>query len=429
MPNRAIALIDVNNFYVSCERVFNPKLEGRPVVVLSNNDGCAVARSNEVKVLGVKMGQPWFQLKDLARKHGIVAYSSNYALYADMSNRVMSILAMFSPNQEIYSIDECFLDLSGFRRTNHADYGQRIRKRIKQWTGLPVCVGIGSTKTLAKLANHIAKKNPEFNAVCDLNSLSLEQQADWFQRIEVGEIWGIGRRLAPRLHEIGIKTVLDLKTASPSQLRARFSVVMEKIIREINGTACIELEEINPPKKQIVSSRSFGIPVSDLASLEESVSLYISRAAEKLRRQQSFAGTVHVSIRTSPFNEKEPYYANSMTIVLPRQTDDTRLLTKVALWGLRRIYRRSYKYQKAGVMLSELVSRQYRQIDLFGSIDTDTDTRASQLMRVMDQINARMGRGTLKLASEGFRQPWKMKQGNRSPNYTTNWNELICVLL
>lgn len=427
MPNRAIALIDVNNFYVSCERVFNPKLEGRPVVVLSNNDGCAVARSNEVKVLGVKMGQPWFQLKDLARKHGIVAYSSNYALYADMSNRVMSILAMFSPNQEIYSIDECFLDLSGFRRTNHADYGQRIRKRIKQWTGLPVCVGIGSTKTLAKLANHIAKKNPEFNAVCDLNSLSLEQQADWFQRIEVGEIWGIGRRLAPRLHEIGIKTVLDLKTASPSQLRARFSVVMEKIIREINGTACIELEEINPPKKQIVSSRSFGIPVSDLASLEESVSLYISRAAEKLRRQQSFAGTVHVSIRTSPFNEKEPYYANSMTIVLPRQTDDTRLLTKVALWGLRRIYRRSYKYQKAGVMLSELVSRQYRQIDLFGSIDTDT--RASQLMRVMDQINARMGRGTLKLASEGFRQPWKMKQGNRSPNYTTNWNELICVLL
>ncbi|WP_256206335.1 DinB/UmuC family translesion DNA polymerase [Nitrosomonas oligotropha] len=188
------------------------------------------------------------------------------------------------------------------------------------------------------------------------------------QRIEVGEIWGIGRRLAPKLHEIGIKTVWDLQTASPSQLRARFSVVMEKIIREINGTACIELEEINPPKKQIVSSRSFGIPVSDLASLEESVSLYISRAAEKLRRQQSYAGSVHVSIRTSPFNEKEPYYANGMTIALPRQTDDTRLLTKVALWGLRKIYRSGYKYQKAGVMLSELVSRQYRQMDLFGSI-------------------------------------------------------------
>ncbi|MEQ1815537.1 MAG: Y-family DNA polymerase [Nitrosomonas sp.] len=366
--NRSIALIDVNNFYVSCERVFNPKLEDKPVVVLSNNDGCAVARSNEVKALGVKMGQPWFQLKDLAKKHGIIAYSSNYTLYADMSNRVMSILAVFSPNQEIYSIDECFLDLTGFIKQNQILYGQHIRQRIKQWTGLPVCVGIGSTKTLAKLANHIAKKNPEFNGVCDLNAMSLWQQDEWFRKIEVGEIWGIGRRLAPKLQEIGIKTVLDLKTASPSQLRARFSVVMEKTIREINGTACIELEEINSPKKQIVSSRSFGMPVSDLASIEESVSLYISRAAEKLRRQQSYAGAVHVSIRTSPFNEKDPYYANSMTISLPRQTDDTRLLTRVALWGLRRIYRRGYQYQKAGVMLSELVSRQYRQLDLFGSV-------------------------------------------------------------
>lgn len=425
--NRSIALIDVNNFYVSCERVFNPRLEDKPVVVLSNNDGCAVARSNEVKALGIKMEQPWFQLKDLARKHGIIAYSSNYALYADMSNRVMSILGMFSPEQEIYSIDECFLDLTGFKRHSHTSYGQQIRKRIKQWTGLPVCVGIGPTKTLAKLANHIAKNNPEFNGVCDLNSLSLEQQANWFQRIEVGEIWGIGRRLAPKLHEIGIKNVWDLKTASPSQLRTRFSVVMEKIIREINGTACIELEEINPPKKQIVSSRSFGIPVSDLASLEESVSLYVSRAAEKLRRQQSYAGSVHVSIRTSPFNEKEPYYANGMTIALLRQTDDTRLLTKIAIWGLRRIYRSGYRYQKSGVMLSELVPRQYRQLDLFGSVSA-ADNQSSKLMSVMDQINARMGRGTLKLASEGFKQPWKMKQENKSPNYTTNWDELICVL-
>ena len=198
IPNRALALIDVNNFYVSCERVFNPKLEGRPVVVLSNNDGCAVARSNEVKALGVKMGQPWFQLKDLSRKHGIIAYSSNYALYADMSNRVMSILGVFSPEQEIYSIDECFLDLSGFRRIDHAGYGQRIRKRIKQWTGLPVCVGIGSTKTLAKLANHIAKKHTEFNGVCDLNSLSPQQQDNWFSKIAVDEIWGIGRWLTPK---------------------------------------------------------------------------------------------------------------------------------------------------------------------------------------------------------------------------------------
>jgi len=426
MSDRSIALIDVNNFYVSCERVFNPKLEGKPVVVLSNNDGCAVARSNEVKALGVKMGQPWFQLKDLAEKHGIVAYSSNYALYADMSNRAMSILAMFSPNQEVYSIDECFLDLTGFKAQNLIRYGQCIRQRIKQCTGLPVCVGIGSTKTLAKLANHIAKKNPEFNGVVDLNAMPTHKQDEWFRKVEVSEIWGIGRRLAPRLHEMGIKTVLDFKQASPSRMRSCFSVVMEKTIREINGTSCIELEEVNLPKKQIISSRSFGIPVSDLASLEESVSLYISRAAEKLRRQRSYAGAVMVTIRTSPFKVKESYYANSLTIPLSTQTNDTVLLTNFALWGLRKIYRHGYKYQKAGVMLSNLVSAHNRQFDLF-SLES-VDTKSDHLMQVIDQINARMGRNTLKLASEGFRQPWKMKQGNKSPSYTTCWDELICVI-
>ena len=223
---RNIALIDVNNFYVSCERVFNPKLEDKPVVVLSNNDGCVVARSNEVKALGVKMGQPWFEVKDLARKYGIIAYSSNYTLYADMSKRVMDVLGMFSPNQEIYSIDECFLDLTGF--SDLPRYGKEIRQRIRQWVGLPVCVGIGASKTLAKLANHIAKKNPEFDGVCDLNSMAVYQQESWFKRIEVGEIWGIGRRLAPKLNAMGIHTVMDLKKASPAGMRNRFSVVMEK---------------------------------------------------------------------------------------------------------------------------------------------------------------------------------------------------------
>lgn len=428
MNHRAIALIDVNNFYVSCERVFNPKLEGRPVVVLSNNDGCAVARSNEVKALGVKMGQPWFQLKDLAKKHGIIAYSSNYALYADMSNRVMSILGMFSPEQEIYSIDECFLDFTGFRRCSHSGYGQRIRQRIRQWTGLPVCVGIGSTKTLAKLANHMAKKNQEFNGVCDLNSFSREQQDQWFNRIDVGEVWGIGRRLAPKLHDMGIRTVLDLKQSDPAHMRSHFSVVMEKMIREINGTSCIELEEMHQPKKQILSSRSFGIPVSDLPSLEESVSLYVSRAAEKLRRQQSHAGVVYVYIRTSPFNPRQKHYANGISLPLSTPSDSTIILTKAALWGLRKIYRRGYCYQKAGVMLSELVPRRYRQLDLFGPASTaEADKKSTKMMNVIDQINARMGRGTIKLASEGFKQPWKMKQGNKSPNYTTSWEELVCV--
>lgn len=422
---RAIALIDCNNFYVSCERVFNPGLEGKPVVVLSNNDGCAVARSNEAKMLGVRMGQPWFQFKDLARKRGIVAHSSNYALYADMSNRVMDILAAFSPHREIYSIDECFLDLTGFKVQNLTLYGQCIRQRVKQWAGLPVCVGIGSTKTLAKLANHIAKKHPELNGVCDLNDLLPQQQDDWFSRVAACEVWGIGRRLIAKLHQKGIKTVLDLKRASPSGMRAHFSVVMEKIIRELNGIPCVELEEINPPRKQIVSSRSFGIPVSDLASLEEAVSLYIRRAAEKLRRQQSHAGVVYVAIRTSPFNEKERYYANGLTIPLLAPTSDTMQLTKAALWGLRRIYRGGYRYQKASVMLSELVFAANRQADLFNP--AATESKSDKLMAVMDQINARMGSNILKLASEGFRQPWRMKQENRSPGYTTKWDELICV--
>jgi len=419
---RAIALIDVNNFYVSCERVFNPALEGKPVLVLSNNDGCAIARSNEVKALGVKMGEPWFKLKDLARRHGIIAYSSNYALYADMSNRVMEILRQFSPVQEVYSIDECFLDLTGFQQRNLNDYGQQIKGRIRQWVGLPVCVGIGATKTLAKLANHIAKKNPEFNGVCDSNAMTDGEWDDWLSRIEIGEVWGIGRKLAPKLYDMGIDTVLDLKQADPATLRSRFSVVLEKTIRELNGIVCIELEEMAPPKQQIVSSRSFGVHVTDLESLQESITLYMSRAAEKLRRQHSYAGSVHVFIRTSPFNEKEPYYANALTIPLPSPTDDTFKLVRAALWGLRRIYKLGYRYQKAGVMLSGLVPAEGCQTDLFSPVSRDN--KSLNLMAVMDLINCSMGRHTLKLGSEGFRQPWRMKQGNKSPCYTTRWREI-----
>jgi len=419
---RAIALIDCNNFYVSCERVFNPQLNGKPVVVLSNNDGCAVARSNEVKALGVKMGQPWFQLKDLARQHGIIAYSSNYALYANMSNRVMAILRQFSPEQEVYSIDECFLDLTGFRRRNLAEYGRQIRQRIRQWTGLPVCVGIGSTKTLAKLANHIAKKNPQFNGVCDLNAMTPTDRDAWLSSIAVGEVWGIGPRLAPQLHAMGIRSVRDLKLSDAAAMRSRFSVVLEKTIRELNGTVCIALEEVVPPKQQIMSSRSFGFPVSDLESLQQSITLYMSRAAEKLRRQGSFAGAVYVYIRTSPHDPGQPYYANGMTIPLPSPTDDTRQLVKLALWGLKRIYRAGFRYQKAGVMLSALVPGEALQQDLF--CGAPHKPGADKLMTVLDRVNRSMGRQTLKIASEGFRQPWKMKQGNKSPAYTTRWEDL-----
>lgn len=425
MPTRSIALIDVNNFYVSCERVFNPKLRDKPVVVLSNNDGCAVARSNEVKALGVPMGAPWFKLKDLAKQHGIIAYSSNYALYADMSNRVMSILRQFSPDQEVYSIDESFLDLTSFQRRDLIKYGQQIRSTILKGTGLPVCVGIGATKTLAKLANHCAKKRPIYDGVCNLNSMSEAELESVLSEIDVGEIWGVGRKLAPKLKQLGFNTVLDLKHADPEILRQNFSVVMEKTIRELNGTVCIEIEEVIPAKQQILSSRSFGTPVTDIQGLSESISLYVSRAAEKLRRQNSFAGSLYVYIRTSPFREKDPQYSNGMTIKLPSPTDNTPKLVSIALWGLKQIYRPGYNYAKAGIMLGELVPAAGIQTDLFSNMQPDP--KSERLMHVMDLINRKMGKESIKLASEGFKRPWKMKQENKSPSYTTNWDELLKV--
>lgn len=424
-PCRSIALIDVNNFYVSCERVFNPKLVNKPVVVLSNNDGCAVARSNEVKALGVGMGAPWFKFKDLAKRHGIIALSSNYALYADMSNRVMSILRQFSPNQEVYSIDESFLDLTEFQSRDLVRYGQQMRQRILQWTGLPVCVGIGSTKTLSKLANHCAKKRAEFKSVCNFNNMSSQDLDALLSQIDVGEIWGVARKLAPKLQALGFNTVLDLKRANPERLRQQFSVVMEKTIRELNGTVCIEMEEVSPAKQQILSSRSFGHPVTDYNSLAESITLYMSRAAEKLRKQNSFAGSVYVYIRTSPFKLDQPFYSNGMTISLPSPSDDTRQLVNVALWGLKQIYKPKFNYAKAGVTLSELVPAAGVQTDLFSQ--SQISNKSDELMIAMDKINKKMGKESIKLASEGFKRPWKMRQENKSPSYTSNWGELVGV--
>lgn len=426
MKPRTIALIDCNNFYVSCERVFNPKLHGKPVVVLSNNDGCAVARSNEAKALGIPMGAPWFKYKDLAKQHGIIAYSSNYALYADMSNRVMSILRNYSPTQEVYSIDESFLDLTGFEWRDLIMYGQDMRNTILRGTGLPVCVGIASTKTLAKLANHCAKKRDEFNGVCNFNYLEPNTLNLLLMQIEVGEVWGVGRKLAPKLNDLGIMTVYDLKRAEPGQLRRHFSVVMEKTIRELNGTVCIEMEEVPPAKQQIVSSRSFGEPVTDIESLMESISLYTSRAAEKLRRQESYAGSITVFIHTSRFREKDPQYSNSYTVSIPTQTNSTTKLVGIALWALRQIYQPGYKYAKAGIMLGEFVDAISVQADMFS--DQVPRDKSEKLMEVMDRINAKMGKHKLTVGSQVTKtQPWAMKQDMKSPCYTTRWDELLKV--
>ena len=367
----AIALIDGNNFYVSCERVFQPELEGKPVVVLSNNDGCVVARSAEVKALGVPMGIPWFKLKDLAKQHGIIAKSSNYTLYGDMSQRMHSVIAQFSPEQEIYSIDETFLDLTGFNRDLVA-YSQEIRQRVRQWTGIPVCVGIGSSKTLAKLANHCAKKAhvPSMaDGVTDLNQLSASGLRELFSRIEVGEVWGVGRKIQERLGGMGIETVQQLKDSSLSRIKKEFNVVLARTVAELNGESCLALEEVASPKQQIMSSRSFGQPIFFLEDLNEAVVSYTSRACEKLRRQNCVAGSIQVYVRTNPFKPDEPQYNNGVTVKLLHPTNNTFRLAEAALYGLKKIFKLGYAYKKAGIMLTDLCPEHQVPVDLFSGFD------------------------------------------------------------
>jgi DNA polymerase V len=326
-PSVAIfALVDVNNMYVSCERAFNPGLKDRPVVVLSNNDGCAVARSNEVKALGVKMGAPWHEMRDLVRQHGIIGLSSNYTLYGDMSNRIMTILRTYSPNVEVYSIDESFLNLAGMESmwATPTVMGQDIRAKILMWTALPVCVGIGSSKTLAKLANHVGKKFSFFDGVCDFTTMSTARERWLLERIAVGEVRGVGRRIGAKLEVMGITTVQSLKEASPQDIRGRFGVVMERTCNELRGVSCLALEEVSPPRKEIVSSRSFGELVTSIDDLREAVTMYVARASEKLRGQQTVCGAIHVFVQTNPFRQQDKQYSNGVTIPFPAPTDDSR---------------------------------------------------------------------------------------------------------
>lgn len=414
------ALVDGNNFYVSCERVFKPTLEGRPVVVLSNNDGCAVARSAEVKALGVKMGTPWFQMQALARRHGIVALSSNYELYADLSDRMMGVLAQFAPDQEIYSIDECFLGMDGFEHVDLMTYGREIRERVRRWVGIPVCVGFAATKTLAKLANHCAKKSlAGRDGVCDFGRLSPGERSALFASIPVGEVWGVGRRLSAQLEEQSIGTVEALRTADPTMLRRRYSVVLERTHAELNGESCLVLDETVANKQQIMSSRSFGQYVHELEPLKEAVASYIGTAAHKLRRQHSVTGMVQVYIRTNPHKADAPQYQRGLNVPLPEPTDDTLRLIRVAHWALKKIYRPGYAYQKAGVCLMNLSDAATVQKSLFCSGKDNT-----RLMSAIDRINATFGRGTLHSAAEGVRQEWTMKREMKSPAYTTRWDEL-----
>lgn len=428
------ALIDGNNFYVSCERVFRPSLQGLPVVVLSNNDGCAIARSDEAKALGIKMGQPYYQFRDLERASNLVCLSANFELYGDMSDRMMSLAAGLGPLQEIYSIDESFIgDLDGIPDLTRRAWA--ICTRIDKWIGIPTCIGLASTKTLAKLCNHVAKdaerKPGSYPAalarVCNWSELTQEMRIDLLRRTPAGDVWGIGRRIAASLADQGILTALDVARMPTAQARDEWSVLLERTVRELQGISCISLDQAPAPKQQIACTRSFGHPITTLPPLIEAVSEFASRAAEKLRYGNQRAGAVQVFVHTSPFRPG-PRFNKSATIQLHPPTSDTTLLVNAVVAGLRRIYEPGFLLAKAGVMLLDLCSAttQLQSDLLFEAPCTKRDH--NQLMEVVDRINARYGKSTVHVASTGHTQKdgagWRMRQERRTPRYTTQQGEI-----
>ncbi|TPG87812.1 translesion error-prone DNA polymerase V subunit UmuC [Pseudomonas caspiana] len=414
------ALIDCNSFYASCERVFRPDLARVPIVVLSNNDGCVIARSYDAKPF-VKMGEPYFQIKHKLKQHGIVPFSSNYALYGDMSERVMTLIESMVPAVEVYSIDEAFADLTGI--SNLDALGRRIRSQVLRCTGIPVGVGIAHTKTLAKLANHTAKRlQAETGGVVDICD---SFKRDWVLRnTDVSEVWGVGRRMKMHLYALGVKTAMDLAKADPRMLRTKFSVVIEKTARELAGTPCLELDEPDPPTQEICCSRMFGKRLTELAPIKEAVATYMMRASEKLRAQGSVCKKIRVSIRTGMFNPEEAKFANGVVVDLPYPTDDVRLLTKAAVDALERVYRPGFKYSKAEVMLLNLCQPGEYTDDLFA---VSQPSEAKKVMAVLDKINERWGRGTLRAASVPSNPDWAMRREMMSQSFTTRVDQLWTV--
>ncbi|HBQ2385839.1 Y-family DNA polymerase [Klebsiella pneumoniae] len=418
------ALCDVNSFYASCETVFRPDLKGRPVVVLSNNDGCVIARSPEAKPF-VKMGEPYFKQKDMFRRHGIIAFSSNYELYADMSNRVMTTLEELSPRCEIYSIDEAFCDLTGVRNCRDlTDFGREIRETVLRRTHLTVGVGIAQTKTLAKLANHAAKQwQRQTGGVVDLSNL--ERQRKLMALLPVDEVWGVGRRISKKLEAMGIKTVLQLADTDIRFIRKHFNVVLERTVRELRGEPCLGLEEFAPVKQEIVCSRSFGGRITEYHEMRQAICSYASRAAEKLRGEHQYCGFISAFVKTSPFALNEPYYGNSASVKLLTPTQDSRDIITAATKCLDVIWREGHRYQKAGVMLGDFYSQGVAQLNLFD--DNAPWKNSEKLMEVLDHLNAKDGRGTLYFAGQGIQTTWQMKREMLSPRYTTRFSDLLRV--
>lgn len=413
-------LVDCNNFYASCERVFNPGLEGKPVVVLSNNDGCVIARSNEAKAIGIGMGEPWFKVRKLAEDGGVVAVSSNYALYGDMSERVMSVLADHAPAVEVYSIDECFLDLDRMAVPDLTAWCRHLRTLVRRWTGIPVSVGVGSTKTLAKLANRLAKKSPRCDGVLDLAN-----HPEWIEtalkRTEVGDVWGIGRQWSGVLHLNGIRTAFDLRNAEDGWIKMRLGNVGLRTVMELRGIAVHTLDTEPADKQTCCCSRSFGEAVTEFAHVRDAVVMFASRAAEKVRKDGLVAGVVQVFIMTDRFRKDEPQYSNSATIRLGSPTSSTPNVIGAAVNGLDAIWKDGFAYRKAGVVLLELVRPDAVPRDLF---TVAAPQAPAALMKALDAVNQRFGRGAMTFGMAAPDAPWMMRQERKTPRYTSRWSDV-----
>lgn len=423
-PN-LFALVDCNNFYASCERVFDPSLARAPVVVLSNNDGCVIARSAEAKALGVEMGEPAFKREGWFRAKGVRVFSSNYALYGDMSRRVMDTLSRFAPRMEVYSIDEAFLHLAPEPGRDLTAIARGIAATVRRWTGIPVSIGIGATKTLAKVANRTAKKHPACGGVLDLAAHPDPDAV--LDAVDAADVWGVGRKYAAMLRRHGVTTARALRDCPDAWVRKRMTIQGLMTVRELRGQSCIPLEDAPPPKKSILTSRCFGRPVTTWGEMAEAVAAYTARAAEKLRRQHSVCASLMVFLLTNPHKADEPQYSNSRTVALPVSTAHTPTLLRTARGILETIYRPGYSYKKAGVMLAGLERTDARQLSLL-TLPPDPavaeDPRGEDLMRALDAVNAKWGRGALTYAAAGLGRPWKMRQNRKSPHYTTSWEDL-----
>lgn len=394
--NKVFFLIDVNNMYVSCERVFDPSLNNKPVIVLSNNDGCAVARSNESKSLNIKMGVPLFQIKDIVQKHNVVVLSSNYVMYAEMSRRFHKILASYVTDEEVepYSIDECFVDFTAYEKNFELEkVGQQMRQQIWKWLGLPVCVGIGRSKTESKIANHIAKKNPGFNSVCDLVSMDPCNKEYYFSLIDVSEVWGVGRKHAKKLHSMGVKSVLDLACTEAREMQRQFSIVMARTINELQGISCIEIEDTPPSKKQIIKSCSFGAKVTELDDLKEAIAMHAQEACKRLRDEESLCGCLLVFVQSSPFDESAPFYNKSITGAFSEPTDSALDFVKAAVKMVSDIYKEGIKYKKCGVVLTGLEPKTGHTYDLL--TDFEMIEKKEQLMKALDNVHTKFGKKKL----------------------------------